>query len=208
MSGSGAVEPIGQNGRMTARTPELVRGRTSLASSVMTMTVLTALLWFLEGVDVMTHHWLDGLGVRARDFADLWSIFTVPLAHGSWGHLLANTLPFFVLGLLVLATGTAREFVVGGVIMVVISGLVAWGFSPAYTNTVGASGVIFGWLTYLLVRGFYSRRPGQIVLALVVFIFFGAILWGVLPGTPGVSWQGHLGGAIGGIVAARYLHRR
>lgn len=195
-------------GSPTRSSTRLGRGRTPLGSSVVTMTALTALLWLLEGVDVATHHWLDGLGVRTRDFADLWSIFTVPLAHGSWGHLIANTMPFFVLGLLVLATGTMREFVVGGLIIVTISGLAAWAFSPAYTNTVGASGVIFGWLTYLLVRGFYSRRPGQIALAVIVFLFFGAILWGVLPGTPGVSWQGHLGGAIGGIVAARYLHRR
>lgn len=179
-----------------------------MGASVLTMTALTALLWLLEGVDVATHHRLDGLGVRTRDLADLWSVFTVPLAHGNWGHLVANTMPFFVLGLLVLASGTVREFVVGGLIIVTVSGLVAWGFSPAYTNTVGASGVIFGWLTYLLVRGFYSRRPGQIALAVVVFLLFGAILWGVLPGTPGVSWQGHLGGAVGGIVAARYLHRR
>ena len=172
------------------------------------MALLTGGLWVLEFADVLSGHRLDGLGVRSRDVADLWSILTVPLAHANWAHLIANTLPFFVLGLLVLASAALREFLVAGLIIVLSSGLLAWLLSPPYTNTLGASGVIFGWLTYLLVRGFYSRRAGQIVMAAVVFLGFGAMLWGVLPSNPGVSWQGHLGGAIGGVLAARHLHKR
>lgn len=179
-----------------------------LIESAVTMTSLTALLWVMEFLDVLTGHRLDGLGVRTRDWSDLWSVLTLPLAHADWTHLIANTFPFFVLGLFVLASGTVREFVVGGLIIVVVSGLTAWLFSPDFTNTVGASGVVFGWLTYLLVRGFYTGKASQILLAVVVFLGFGALLWGVLPGTPGVSWQGHLGGAVGGVLAARYLHKR
>ena len=74
--------------------------------------------------------------------------------------------------------------------------------------TAGASGVIFGWLTYLLVRGIFSGRPGQIAIAVVVFLLYGSVLWGVFPTAPGVSWQAHLGGAIGSVVAAWQLHRR
>lgn len=182
--------------------------RTPLPEAILTMALLTGGLWVLEFADVLSGHRLDGLGVRSRDVADLWSILTVPLAHANWAHLIANTLPFFVLGLLVLASAALREFLVAGLIIVLSSGLLAWLLSPPYTNTLGASGVIFGWLTYLLVRGFYSGRAGQIVMAAVVFLGFGAMLWGVLPTNPGVSWQGHLGGAIGGVLAARHLHKR
>ncbi|RYE80338.1 MAG: rhomboid family intramembrane serine protease [Myxococcales bacterium] len=183
-------------------------GRTSLLESAVTMVALTGALWVLELLDVLSGHRLDGLGVRTRDWSDLWSVFTLPLAHADWTHLIANTLPFFVLGLFVLASGTVREFVMSGLIIVLVSGLAAWLLSPDFTNTLGASGVVFGWLTYLLVRGFYTRKGSQIFLAIVVFVGFGALLWGVLPGTPGVSWQGHLGGAVGGVLAARVLHKR
>jgi membrane associated rhomboid family serine protease len=193
---------------MSDYAPAKATRRTPIGDSVVVMATLTALLWVMEGLDVALGHRLDTLGVRSRDFADLWSVLTLPLAHANWSHLIANTLPFFVLGLLVLASATWREFVVGGLIIVIASGLMAWLLSPAYTNTVGASGVVFGWLTYLLVRGFYTKRPGQIVMAVLVFLAFGALLWGVLPGTPGVSWQGHLGGAVGGVLAARHLHKR
>ena len=90
----------------------------------------------------------------------------------------------------------------------VASGAFVWVLSPPGSLTLGASGVVFGWLTYLLVRGFFSRSAGQIALAVLVFVLYGGILWGVLPGTVGVSWQGHLGGAVGGALAAWWLHRR
>lgn len=188
--------------------PTTVERRTPVGESLVTMTALTGLLWVMEVVDVLSGHRLDELGVRTRDWSDLWSVLTLPLAHANWSHLIANTLPFFVLGLLVLASATWREFVIGLVFIVLTSGLAAWLLSEPFTNTVGASGVVFGWLTYLLVRGFYTGRLSQILIAVAVFFAFGALLWGVLPGTPGVSWQGHLGGAIGGVLAARHLHKR
>ena len=88
------------------------------------------------------------------------------------------------------------------------SGLAIWLFSPPGSITLGASGIVFGWLTYLLVRGFYSGSFAQIGIGVVVFLVYGGILWGVLPSDAGVSWQGHLGGAVGGVLAARWLHGR
>jgi membrane associated rhomboid family serine protease len=93
-------------------------------------------------------------------------------------------------------------------VSVVSSGLTAWLLTPAGTIVLGASGLIFGWLTYLLVRGVWSRRPGQVALAVVVLLVYGGLLWGVLPGAAGISWQAHLGGAAGGVLAAWLLHRR
>ena len=88
-----------------------------------------------------------------------------------------------------------------------MAGLGTWLVAGAGTSHIGASGLVFGWLTYLVVRGFFARRPGQIVLGIVLFVMYGSVLWGVLPGQPGISWQGHLFGAVGGVLAARVTAR-
>ena len=106
-----------------------------------------------------------------------------------------------------LANGIGRFVFVTAVIWV-LAGLGVWFTAPDGSVTVGMSGVIFGWLTYLLVRGFFARSGGQIVLALVVFFFWGGILLGVLPGQEGISWQGHLFGALAGVLAAWLVARR
>jgi membrane associated rhomboid family serine protease len=80
--------------------------------------------------------------------------------------------------------------------------------TPDNTIVLGASGLIFGWLTYLLARGIWSRRAGQVVIAILVLLVYGGLIFGVLPGAAGISWQAHLGGAIGGVLAAWLLHRR
>jgi membrane associated rhomboid family serine protease len=174
--------------------------------AVVVMAVLLAGLWVLEGFDQLSGNALDTYGIHARDVDGLPEIFTAPLLHAGWEHLAGNSVPFFAFGLLVLLGGVAR-WVVSTLVSVVSSGLTAWLLTPAGTIVLGASGLIFGWLTYLLVRGLWSRRPGQVVLAVVILFLYGGLLWGVLPGDAGISWQAHLGGAVGGVVAAWLLHR-
>ena len=120
--------------------------------------------------------------------------------------MIANSLPFLVLGFVVLVSG-GRQFWAATLIIVAISGAVVWLLSPPGTITAGASGLIFGWLTYLLLRGVFNRNITQIVEAVVIFLIYGSILWGVLPTQAGVSWQGHFGGALGGVIAALTLAR-
>ena len=100
------------------------------------------------------------------------------------------------------------QWLFASLIIIVISGMAAWSLTPAHTIILGASGLIFGWLTYLLARGIWSRRPAQVAVALLVLLVYGGLIWGVLPGSAGISWQAHLGGAIGGVLAAWLLHRR
>ena len=171
------------------------------------MLALLGLLWALELVDQASGNRLDGYGIHAREIDGLPEIFTAPLLHAGWQHLVGNSVPFLVLGFLVLLSGVAR-WVVSTLASVVSSGLFAWALTPAGTIVLGASGLIFGWLTYLIARGLWSRRPGQVVLGLVVLLVYGGLIWGVLPGAAGISWQAHLGGAVGGVLAARALHRR
>lgn len=166
-----------------------------------------ALMWVLEAIDTLTLHALDRLGLTSWNISDLPDVFTAPLVHLGWAHLAGNSGPLLVLGFLVALSGW-RRWLATSLVVVVTSGLAAWLFSAPGTTTLGASGVVFGWLTYLLVRGWWTRRWQQVLLGLVVLVVYGGILWGVLPTAAGVSWQAHLGGAAGGVLAARLLHRR
>lgn len=179
----------------------------TLSRALVVVGSLLALMWGLEVIDVLTFNSLDNLGIEPRQTTDLPNIVVAPFLHFGWPHLISNTLPFLVLGVLTYLAGVVR-WVVATVTSALTSGLAAWFLSPVGTITAGASGVIFGWLAYLLVRGLFSGKPGQIAIAVVVFVLYGSVLWGVLPTAPGVSWQAHLGGAVGGVIAAWQLHRR
>jgi membrane associated rhomboid family serine protease len=171
------------------------------------MLLLLAGLWMLEFLDQLSGNDLDQFGIHAREIDGMPEIFTAPFLHAGWDHLASNSIPFYVLGFLVLLSGLAR-WLASSLIIIVISGMAAWFLTPANTIILGASGLIFGWLTYLLARGIWSRRPAQVVVAVLVLVVYGGLIWGIFPGGAGVSWQAHLGGAIGGVVAAWLLHRR
>ena len=171
------------------------------------MLFLLAGMWVLELLDQLSGNQLDQLGIHAREVDGVPEILTAPFLHAGWDHLISNSLPFFVLGFLVLLSGLAR-WMISSLIIIVTSGMAAWFLTPANTIILGASGLIFGWLTYLLARGIWSRRPAQVAVAVVVLLVYGGLIWGVLPGNTGISWQAHLGGAIGGVLAAWLLHRR
>ena len=168
----------------------------------------TALLWVIEFYDVATGGRLDyddGIVPRTADGLD--GILWAPLLHHGFAHLESNTLPFVIFGFLVLAAGLGR-FVLVTAFIWLIAGLGVWLTAPAGSVTVGMSGVIFGWLTFLLVRGFVARSGLQILLAVGLFLVWGSVLIGVLPGRPDVSWQGHLSGALAGVLAAWLFARR
>ncbi len=172
-----------------------------------------AVLWVAEIADAVTDGSLDRYGIRPRSEDGLVGIAAAPLLHGGWAHLEANSLPLLVLGALVAAVSTARYVAVLAWSWVV-SGVGVWLVAPSNSITVGASGLVFGLLTYLLVVGFLERSPIRILVGVAVFLLYGGVLLGALPGTPGVSWQGHLFGAVGGVAAAYSLagqaepHRR
>lgn len=171
------------------------------------MMLLLAGLWLLEFADQASGHALDRYGIQAREVDGLPEILTAPFLHAGFAHLASNSVPFLVLGFLVLLGGLVR-WLATSLTSIVSSGLLAWLFTPSGTIVLGASGLIFGWLTYLLARGLWSRRPSQVVLAVVILGVYGGLIWGVLPGAAGISWQAHLGGALGGVLAAWLLHRR
>jgi membrane associated rhomboid family serine protease len=177
-----------------------------------TIVSFVAMLYVIELVDQLSGHSLDRNGIRPLEEDGLWGIVFAPLLHASWQHLAANTVPALVLGFLVTLTGMAR-FVWATAIIWIAGGFGTWligdvGGCPLPTNHIGASGLIFGWLTFLLVFGFFTRHVWQIVTGIVVLLVYGGVLWGAVPELNrcgGVSWQGHLCGAVAGVLAAYWL---
>ncbi|MEU3189840.1 rhomboid family intramembrane serine protease [Streptomyces sp. NPDC006992] len=161
-----------------------------------------ALLWVLEAVDQASGNALDTFGIQPRRVGELVDVVPSAFMHFGFEHLMANTLPLLVLGFLAALRGVGRFLAVAAII-VVVSGLGVWLIAPAGSNTAGASGLIFGLFGYLVARGFVDRRITDVALGTVVAVFYGSLLWGVLPTDSGISWQGHLFGLIGGVLAAR-----
>lgn len=179
------------------------RARTGL----LTVGMLVAVLWAVFFLNLLTGQLLTGyLAIEPRRVRGLDGILFAPLLHGGLPHLVSNTLPLLVLGFLTFLDGV-RRFVVAIGTSWFVSGLGVWIVGGGLT--IGASGVVFGLFTYLIARGFYNRNVLQILLAGVVFLAYGSILWGVLPVVgSNISWQAHLFGALGGVAAALILRRR
>ena len=167
---------------------------------------MAALMWVVEIIDAAGAD-LDANGIHPRDVDTLPDIAFAPFLHAGWGHLIGNTIPFLVLGAAIALSGLARTAAVTAIVAVV-GGLGTWLIGPADTNHIGASGLVFGFAAYLIARGVFSRRLLHLVAGLAVIAVYGATLLFSLVPHPGVSWQGHLFGAIGGIVAARVLDRK
>jgi membrane associated rhomboid family serine protease len=166
------------------------------------------LLWLIQIVNSLVFQGgLANLGIHPRSFAGLWGILFAPFLHASFAHLIANTIPLAVLGWFVMLR-QKRDLVTVSVLSGLVGGLGVWLIAPAMTVTVGASILIFGYLGYLLFRGIFERRFWPIIGSIVTFFVYGSALWGIVPGAVGVSWQGHLFGLLGGIIAARLLVNR
>ncbi len=179
----------------------------SLAEPLQPLLVVAGMLaamWALEVIDLLPGVELDGWGIRPRTWRGLWAIPIAPFLHSGLSHLIANTIPFAVLGA-VIALGSLSRFLEVTVVVALASGLGIWLFGSAGTIHIGASGLVFGYLTYLVARGFIAGRPMWVVGGIVVALFYGGILWGLLP-RPGISFAGHLFGALGGLLAAWALH--
>ncbi|GAA4894865.1 rhomboid family protein [Stackebrandtia albiflava] len=178
--------------------------RTRVRDIALLWGLVTALLWLVETVDFLLPADLDRYGIIAWNPERLPHILLAPLLHSGYDHLSANTVPLLVLGALAAWTGLTRFAAATGVI-VLISGLGVWFTSPPHTVTVGASGVVFGYFGYLVARGALQRSLRDILIAAAVVVVYGSILWGVLPQQPGISWQAHLFGLLGGLTAAWML---
>ena len=165
---------------------------------------IVGILWGIEILDFILRGALDNFGVKPRHIPGLFGILTAPFLHLGFGHLISNTVPFLILGGIVLVGGR-RAFIAVSFFIILVGGGALWLFGPSYTNHIGASSVIFGYLGFLMSRGIFEKSGFWFAVSVGIAILYGGMVFGVLPGTPGVSWQGHLFGFIAGILAAWML---
>ena len=172
------------------------------------MSGFLALIWVLQ-----VFNWADGyrfdlqFGILPHQVSRLPEIFTAPFLHFSWQHIEGNSVPLFVLGLAAAYRGVGK-FLLTTLIIAMVSGLAVWLFQSGNELTVGASGLIFGYFGYVLIRGFFDRNLLDIGIGVVAGLLYWTILQVAIPGTPGISWIGHLGGLFGGVLAAWVLRER
>jgi membrane associated rhomboid family serine protease len=171
------------------------------------MVGVLAVIWVVQIVNWADHYHLSvDYGIRARDIGDLTGILTAPLLHLSWAHIEGNSGPLFIFGFLAAFRGVKR-FLSLTALIVLASGLGAWLTSAPRSVTVGASGVVFGYFGYVIVRGFFDRHRIDIVVGLVMALCF-AYQFSVLLPHRGISWQGHLFGFVAGIAGGWFLRER
>jgi len=199
------VTPTGSSA--PAKRPSATAQRVKPA--IITIGVLAAVLIIVQAINWATDYRLDAWGIDPRSWEGLLGVLFAPLLHGSWGHLWSNLVPLVIMGVLIMLSGV-RQFVAVTVLVWLVSGLGVWLIAPGNTTTVGASGIVFGWLAFLIVRGIWTRTWQHIVLGLVLLAIYGSLFWsGIVKvaaadvtGVVTVSWQAHLFGAIGGVLAA------
>lgn len=185
----------------------------SIASELKTQAAilggLVAIFWIVEIIDQLFFsggRGLDIYGILPRNPMGLRGILFAPFLHGNFPHLIANTIPFLTLGWFIMLQET-KDFLLVTAIAAIVSGLGVWLFGSPGLH-IGASGVIFGYLGFLLLRGYFERSFAAIFFSVVVAFFYGSLIAGVLPGQVGISWEGHLFGFIGGVLAAKLMARR
>ncbi len=191
---------------------KFVERLSSLMTPLIILGTLLAVMWAVEFVDWMLPkipsgqlQTLDVYGIEPRMTGEYWRIAAAPFLHAGFRHLIANSIPLLVLGYLVIIRNR-WHFPLVFVTATVVSGLGVWLFGSANTIHIGASGVIFGFMGYLLGRGFFERSIVSILFGVVALLLYGSILMGVLPGQQGVSWLGHLFGLLGGVLIAYLLN--
>ena len=162
-------------------------------------------LWSIEIIDFLVFGGgLDRYGIRPRSLGGLWGIPLAPFLHGGFRHLLANTVPLLTLSWWVMMRSIGT-WVMATIMITLVGGAGTWVLARGGSVHIGASGLVFGYLGFLLGRGYYERTMGAIAIALFVLATYGAMFWGVFPTQPGISWESHLFGFISGIIAAYWL---
>lgn len=169
--------------------------------------VMIALMWVIELINTLDANRLDGDGIYSRNFERLWGIFTSPLIHGSFAHLISNTIPLAFTGAIIALRGVRRVAVVTAIV-VLVGGFGTWLIGPAHASTIGASGVVFGYSAYLIARGVFSHRLMELLTGAVVAVVLGGALMTSLVPRYGVSWQAHLCGGLAGLLAAYVMTER
>jgi membrane associated rhomboid family serine protease len=174
--------------------------------SVRYLVIFVCLLWLIEIVNIASAGWLRQFGIYPRELDGLIGVFSTPFLHGGLRHLISNTIPLILLGL-ILATHGFKTFVQSTLIVVVLGGLLVWLFGRP-SNHIGASGLVFGWWGFLIGLGYFKRDWKALLTALIVLFLYGGMFFGLLVVDARISFEAHIFGAISGIIAAAMIARK
>jgi len=158
-------------------------------------------IWVVELVNSQMDHQLNAFGIVPRSIYGLMGIPLSPFLHGGLNHLMSNTIVFLGMSGLIAFRGS-RTLLGVSAFIILLGGLGVWAFGRPAIH-IGASGLVFGYFGYLIARGWYERRPGSILIAILVIVFYGGLIVGILPAPGFASWEAHLFGLIAGVLAAR-----
>lgn len=176
-----------------------------IISSLMVPLGFIVLLWLIQIIQFVFHISFIRLGLLPRTLTGLLGIITAPLIHAGFGHLFSNTLPLLFLG-----TGILYFYPKSGmkvfVLVYFIPGIFVWLVARSAYH-IGASGMVYGLVTFLFFSGIIRRDTRSIALALIVTFLYGSIIWGVIPQNDGISWEYHLFGSLTGIYCA-FIYRK
>jgi membrane associated rhomboid family serine protease len=179
----------------------------SIGSRAATLAVAIGAIWLIFAINLFVFGGrLLAFGILPRAEEGLPGIVIAPLLHGGINHLLANTGGILIFGGLVMLRSRSHFWMVT-IVGALASGIGTWLFGRPAVH-VGASGIVFAYFGYLLFTGFFERRIGSLLLSITVFVIWGPTLYGILPIKSDISWEGHVFGFIGGIVAAWVLAGR
>lgn len=192
-------------GYLAVKAPRRRRGNRPEFGVLLSM-VMAA--WAIELIDFVLPIDLDRFGIVPRELSGLPGILFSPWLHGDWQHLIANTLTFFGLGLIVLMA-EGKRFLSTTFVLVLISGLGTWIIGRENSVHIGASGLIYGYFGYILGRAIWEGRLSWIVIGIVVASIYGGMIWGISPTDAPISWEGHLAGLLaGGWLGKQHAGRR
>lgn len=166
------------------------------------LSAVIAVFWLVEIIDFLIFQGrLDSFGLQPHSVIGLRGLLFAPFLHGGFGHLIANTIPFIILGWLTMIQETS-DFYIVSIITAIVGGLGVWLLGDSESIHIGASILIYGYLGFLLLRGYFQKNFPSIILSVIVFFLYGGLIFGIFPSRVGVSWQGHLFGFLGGAIAA------
>ena len=174
-------------------------------SKVLIPLLFPAILWGIHLLSLLFNENLSKLGLLPRNLPGLLGIFTSPLIHADFSHLISNTIPLIVLGWIIFNFYPKVSYILF-IFIYLVTGILVWIFARQVYH-IGASGVVYGFVSFLFFSGIFRRDNKSIALALVIVFLYGGLVWGMVPGWEGISWESHLFGAIAGLIAA-YLFRK
>ena len=176
-----------------------------LNTQITILGTIIVILWVVQIVNTF----LDGQlnyygGIHPQSTSGLSGIFFAPFLHGSYAHLVANIVPLISLGWLIMLRGI-NDFFFVSIVTIIVSGLGIWYVGSPDSIHIGASGLIFGYFGFLLLRSLFDFSILSVLFALLAFFLYSGLIWGILPADPDISWEAHLFGFLGGILAAQLL---